>query len=338
MVGARVGVSLSRGYSVNCRKRCSKLASTLAVTVLAVTVVSVSGWGLQTVKTDSSSFCAAYFQPTYGRDSRPLLILFPTVGPAADVALPVGLPTDFRVIAFSSDGKAVYGQRTDPLDPSEGITKIEFKPTRQSIVPGSVGLGTIWYLTESRQSGKIFVTGWSKHRGTGECGAFEIDPGAGTLRALRVGIHPACGGANGPVSPDGRRVISEGGKLSVLDLETGAVQALKGTNANTRSNQGTWSPDGRWIAAVHDGRIALIDGADTSRRTNLGASGNGLVQWSPDSKYLLLSKSELRCAPALYSQSLEVVDVETRKRSVIKNSHCRISVPVVGWVDAKSVR
>ncbi len=82
----------------------------------------------------------------------------------------------------------------------------------------------------------------------------------------------------------------------------------------------------------------LIDATDISRRSNLGPSGNGSVQWSPDSKYLLLSKSELRCAPNLYSQSLEVIDVESGHRLVIKNSRCRISVPAVGWMDAVNIR
>ena len=80
----------------------------------------------------------------------------------------------------------------------------------------------------------------------------------------------------------------------------------------------------------------MIDATDTSRRRNIGASGNGPVEWSPDSKYLLLLKSELRCSA--YFESLEVLDVENGKRSVIKSSHCEVGRGWVGWIDPDAVR
>ena len=48
----------------------------------------------------------------------------------------------------------------------------------------------------------------------------------------------------------------------------------------------TWSPDAQWIAGIRDREIVLINSDDTARPRNLGASGDGGVQWSPDSKYL----------------------------------------------------
>lgn len=287
--------------------------------------------GLQTVKADSTPFCAAYFHPVGGPEGT-LLTLFPMAGRETDVTLPAGLTTS-RLIAFGPDGKAMYVQENHPLDLTVGINKIEFKPARRSVVRGSVGLGTIWFLTVSQPSGRIFVSGVSG-RGNGECGAFEIDPDAGTLRALRVGIYPDCGGAAGPISPDGKRLLSRQGKqLSILDLKTGALQTL-GTG-----KRGSWSPDGRWIAASLGGGIVLIDATNPSRRRKLGASGvDGHLIWSPDSKHLLFTKSELRCAFTESFESLATVDVETGKRSVIKNSHCMVSSSNVGWIDPDAVR
>lgn len=137
------------------------------------------------------------------------------------------------------------------------------------------------------------------------------------------------------MSPDGKRVLGhQGNRLSLLDLETGIAHPLRAD-----LKLGSWSPDGRWIAAISDtGRIVLIDATDTSQRRSLGPSRGGPVFWSPDSKFLLLVKSQLRCTLTLYFESLEVLNVETRKRRVIKSSRCEIIGGQVGWVDRDSVR
>jgi len=282
------------------------------------------------IRAAAPSFCAAYIHPG---DDGPLLTLFPMVGPKVTVPLPAGLPRDFRLMATSLDGKAIYGQASDQVGPSDAIIKIDFKPTRHSLVQGSVGLGTIWYLSISQQSDRIFASGWSKRQGMAECGAFEID--TGTLRNLRVGLHPDCGGAAGDISPDGKRVLGhQGNRLSLLDLETGAGNAF-----DTDLKDGVWSQDGRWIAATSDtNRIVLIDATNTSRRRDLGPSGGTPVHWSPDSKYLLLSKSQLRCTLDLYFDSLQTLDVKTGKRSVIKSSRCEVGSGNVGWLDMEAVR
>ena len=184
--------------------------------------------GVLTVKGESSSFSAAYFQPGNGREDLAVVSLFPLIGPELKVALP-GLPVMFRVLGFSPDGKAIYGVSSEPPDPSAGIIKIEFNPTRQSRVPGSVGLGGISALTPSQTSNKLFVTGWVRNGGVNECGAFEIDPDAGTLRALRTASSGGCGGVRGPISPDGKRVVSETGKqLSLLDIGDGRCSDCEG--------------------------------------------------------------------------------------------------------------
>ncbi len=284
-------------------------------------------------ETSSSAFCPAYYQEASGAGGAPLLTLFPMEGPKVTIPGPGELPRNLRLIAISRDGKALYLQVNGPLGPGDAIRKIEFKPIRQSLVRGSEGFGTIWHLTVSSTSGKLFVSGCSKKRGTAECGAFEIDPEAGTSRALHIGTDG--GGTLGPVSPDGKRVLSHrGNQLNLLDLETGIAHLLRAD-----LKWGSWSPDGRWIAAISDtGRIVLIDATETTRRRSLGSSGHGPVFWSPDSKFLLRVKSQLRCTLTLYFESLEVLSVESGKRRVIKSSRCEITGGEVGWIDPENVR
>ena len=52
-----------------------------------------------------------------------------------------------------------------------------------------------------------------------------------------------------------------------------------------------WSPDGKWIAALSFGspsEINLIRASDLSTERTLGPDTSGRLQWSPDSRYLLL--------------------------------------------------
>jgi hypothetical protein len=127
-----------------------------------------------------ADFTAAYVHPG---DHGPELTLLPMVGPESTVLLPQGLSGSLTVNAFSTDGKAIYVQDA-ALD---GIRKIEVKPTRQSIVPGTAGVGAIWHLNVSQPSGSIVVSGMaSKLRGA-ECGTFKIDLDSEGPRKLLTG-------------------------------------------------------------------------------------------------------------------------------------------------------
>jgi WD40 repeat protein len=183
------------------------------------------------------------------------------------------------VVGFGPDGRAVC------IKTGDEIIRVEFNPLRQTVVPGSSGLGAISSVTIAG-SGHIFVSGTAR----GRCGL---------------------------VAPDGRRAVRhELGHLLITDLGTGKSRTISGFESKGAFEEITWlgkiswSPDGRWISVVgEDGQIVLIDSGDPQRRRHVGSSSGGPVSWSPDSKYLLVLRSELRCSLYLYSSSLAAVDV-----------------------------
>ena len=180
------------------------------------------------------------------------------------------------------------------------------------------------------------VSGWSKEPGRGECGTYGIDPKTGRSEAILIGTYPSCGGAAGDVSPNGQSLLSySSGELRVVDLRTGRSQLI-----GMADGVGTWSPDGKWIAALLKrggaSGLVLVDAMNIAKRRMLGrAPTSGYPVWSPDSRQLLLERSQSRCGDLL--SSLEAVDVESGTRVPITSSSCEIYTGVVGWVDSKVV-
>ena len=308
--------------------------SVAAVALLVIVVMEH-----RPARAGSPSFCAAYFES----GARPTLRLFSNDGNDETAPLPDDLPRDFYPVAFDPAGRVIYGQFLVPGSRS-GIWMIQFGPARLSVVPGSIGLGQIWHLTVSPESGGLFISGRPKSGRIGDCGTFEITHQEGVFETLRQGQGPDCGGGGGPVSPDGKRALARSaGKLELVELETGAVQVIKGVEPGTVSAGMTWisgcewSPDGRWIACARDGRIVLIGSDDTSQRKGLGRSGNGPLRWSPDSREILVSRSQIICGLG-DGGSLEVIEVDTGKRRIIASSRCKVSSGVFGWIDKNSVR
>jgi WD40 repeat protein len=285
-------------------------------------IAGAVGWAWQPARAGSPSFVPAYIQPGV----KPFqLILLPLEGPEISVPAPAELPA-MRIVAFSPDGKAIYAEPLNPLN-HEGIYKIEFHPARASVVPGSAGLGMVQCLTVSPSSGRLIVFSRSLNGGI-----FEIDPATATNRRLPDGLPSSCGGTGGFLSPDGKRAIRNSGKqLDLIDVETGASRVIKGLGADATCN---WSPNGQRIECSGDGEIAVIDPSEPFRRRTFQGS---LGEWSPDSKYLLRVKSQLPCLPTLYGESLELLDVDTGKRELVKSSHCRISGGPYGWIDSTVV-
>lgn len=276
-------------------------------------------------------------EPAFWQQGFPQIRLFPVDGDEVIIPL-LAVVKDLAEVSFSPDGRALYGRR--PQFPSIGrspFIKIEFRPLRESVVAGSEVFGPVWHMTMSPSSGKIFVAGLTLNEARNEarqCGYFELETGARTIRTIRV-PPDGCRKGLGPMSPDGKRAVGvNGAKAGLLDLETGAFQSVKGLVDAVSCN---WSPDGARFACDQDGRIVVVD-LETLRLRRIGGSGNSAPQWSPDGKSLLVLRSQLSCLPTLYGESLAVVDVETGKRKWVKSAHCSVSGGFWGWVDRDAVQ
>jgi hypothetical protein len=278
----------------------------------------------------SDPFAVAYVHPA---DTGTALTVFPIVGKELTVPAPPGLSNIGRAVS-SSDGKTIYVFR------SGGVWRNDLIPHRQSIVRGTSGFIAVWHFTMSGD--RIFVSGSLNMEARIECGTYLITPDSESPLRLLAGAFPECGGGGGEVSPDGRRVLSHsGGDVALVDLKSGKPQIVSGLRDLKRDDvtwkgQAAWSPDGKWIAAFRDGSVTLVD-ANTLRLRKIGRA-SGIIGWSPDSRKLLVSKSQLSCLAYLYFESLAVIDLETGKENIIKSSHCNIVGGWVGWIDPEAVR
>jgi hypothetical protein len=259
------------------------------------------------------------------------LTLFPAVGPPTTIALPRSARSA-QVIRSYGNGTSIY--LAISITAPKGITKVELNPARESIVPGSEEFGRVSFLTTTAD-GRLRVSGCRGDLQHAECGVFAIDTTARTVRRIPTGE-----GHNrqyGEISPDGTHALLTDGnltheaiQLSVVNLETGNTQLIKGANS------GSWSPDGRWLAAVHNNRLELLDATTLMRRKSLGSADAPGV-WSPDSRQILFVKSQLSCALTLYGESLSILDVETGTRRVIESSRCQWAGGPIMWIDAAAV-
>jgi hypothetical protein len=260
-------------------------------------------------------FSAAYFEPGGGGEP-PRLFLFPLTGKAVSVSLP-SLPRDFALLAYRSDGKALYGTTLGPSSP-KGLIEIEFKPTRARIVPGSTDFA-IDGITTSVLLNRIFLHGSHTSHGN-EYGIFELDPSTGASKTLLL-VPDAF---SGTVEDRRRR------PMRIENPNSGTVETI---GHGLRGP--AWSPDGKWMAAVLDtdgsNKVVLIDANDKSRRRILTSTEDGTFQWSPDSKYLLLSRAEF-CHQSPHHQSLQALDIASGKRVPIPSSHCRVVTNSTGWM------
>lgn len=278
----------------------------------------------------SDPFAVAYVHPA---DAGTALTLFPIVGKEVTVPAPPGLSNIGRAVS-SPDGKTIY------VLGSGGVWRNDLVQHRQSIVRGTSGFSAVWHFTMSGD--RIFVSGILNIEGRVECGTYVIAPDSESPLKLLAGAFPDCGGGGGEVSPDGRTVLSHaGGDFALVDLESGKPQIVRGLRELKRDDvtwkgQAAWSPDGQWIAAFRDGSVVLVD-VKTSRLRKIGRA-SGLIGWSPDSRKLLVSKSQISCLAYLYFESLAVIDLETGKENIIKSSHCNIVGGWVGWVDPEAVK
>ncbi len=268
---------------------------------------------------------ANYLHP---RSGAPILTIFPMSGSAIRFSLPFAP----AYVAFSADGKSLYataGFDRGNLDAGRGLLKIEFNPTRATNVPGSVEFG-ILSLAVSAHEDRIVISGSRRHNDRTDFGIFELTLPDGNARQVLQSpdLEPGSAWAELSISPNGERAVAiRKRQLELIDTANGATQPI-----GSDFRAGAWAPNGRWIAALAGKRpeLFLIDAANLSHRVSLGRVDGG-VMWSPDSRYLLLTREQLFCGVDLYS--LEILEIATGRRSLVRSSRCNIEGGAMGWVD-----
>lgn len=257
----------------------------------------------------------------------------------------IPLPLTLRYIAFGASGQSLYVTAFKRLEKSftmfPGLFKIDLSQVRASPVPGLDGFFDIDRFAVSRSEDMIIFGGARGEYGSGTCGIYQLNLTDGNLRPV---IQTTDCRAGSPwrvfdVSSTAQEaLISSNHRLALLDLANGTITPL-----GSELMVGSYSPDGKWIAAVElhnpkPSRLILIDRMDFSRRRDIGESNNDKVAWSPDSR-LLLDAAYRGACPSQNPIALETLEIETGKKVIIKNSICNAGAGRdFGWVSNKIAR
>jgi hypothetical protein len=142
------------------------------------------------------------------------------------------------------------------------------------------------------QGEDLIVSGGSKGNSypAKSCGVYEIHLPAGEVGAA---IETSDCRAGSPwrvlsLSPEKAEALISGNRsLALLDLAKGSITRIEG-----QLSKGSFSPDGKWIAAIqinnpNPPKTILIDRSDLTKRLDLGDSEDSEEVWPPDSKFLL---------------------------------------------------
>ena len=271
-----------------------------------------------------SAFAPAFYDPGSVRDDPPKLHVFPVDAPSFTLALPFQLGK----VAVNPDGKVLYAQRFfDPTGPNTGLYKIELGPTLATRVAGSKALTSVYGIAAS--STKIVVSaGYLTGNRVSRCGLYELIFSSRDVHQIVANsdCKYSSSWSSISLSPDSRRIVAvRRHRLELIDTETSAVQSL-----GDGFYYAAWSPDGRWIAALGDkgDHTLLIDALTLTKRKTLPPSE---VIWSPDSHDILASRPRSLC-PSDFG-TLELIDIESGKTSIIRSSTCQISMLVFGWIN-----
>ena len=119
-------------------------------------------------------------------------------------------------------------------------------------------------------------------------------------------------------SPDGNRLVATArGDIFTVPVKEGITRNLT-SSSNAHDRDGSWSPDGKWIAYLSDAsgeyEIYIIkqDGSEPAVQLTTNADTYKFdIGWSPDSKKILWSDKMLR---------LQYVDVDTKKVTLVEKS------------------
>lgn len=205
-----------------------------------------------------------------------------------------------------------------------------------SPLESSQGLGYLNSVAADFDGGIVTASGVYQRPGVQECGIFELDVAKGSITHILNNPRGGCFGFASSwnqlsLSPDGSRLVATAGsgQLAVINLRERRIEKTwPGASA-------WWSPDGKWIAALTFGspsEIDLIRASDLSTERVLGHDTTGRLQWSPDSRSLLVLDNGSCGAGSGYFGTLQVLDVRTGQRAAIEGSRCKVNLMSTGWV------
>jgi hypothetical protein len=305
---------------------------------LAVVVATLAAPAARSAEPVSFSPAALMSRQAAGNQAELFIAVFPPAGKEFEISLPL-VP---RWFAYGPSGRSVYATALKATGPrsftdERGMFKIELDPVRVSTIQGLDAFGSIGPFAVS-QGEDLIVSGGSKGNNypARSCGVYEIHLPAGDVSAA---IETSDCRAGSPwrvlsLSPEKTEaLITANRSLALLDLAKGTITKIEG-----QLSGGSFSPDGKWIAALQLGdpkapsKTVLIDRANLANRRDLGGVEDAEVVWSPDSRFLLHAVYRPAC-PSQNPLALETLDVQTGKRSLIKESICNSgSSRQIGWV------
>jgi Tol biopolymer transport system component len=272
-----------------------------------------------------------HYSAAFVKDGR--LIVFPFDGNESSVEL----PATPGAVTFSADGRTIYGVVSPQAGVAARLVAVGIKPSVVGSLVGSGGFSSVNGVAVSASGGNMIISGRYENGGAQVCGLYDLDINTGRVERVVENVGGGCdflsSWSNLSMSPDGSRVVGtvKKGEVGIVNLSEHRIERVwPGTAAS-------YSPDGRWIAAISFAtpmEIELINASDLSKQRGLGNDDTGRLQWSPDSRYLLVWKADASCGvgPA-YFGTLQALDVETGQRAPISSSKCRVNLMTTGWVN-----
>jgi hypothetical protein len=239
---------------------------------LAVVVAVLGASQASTAEPASFSPAVLVQRPT-GEHMEQVISVFPLGRKEFDIPLPLIT----RWFAYGQSGQSVYAtafKETGPRSFTDepGLFKIELEPVRVGALSGLDAFYSIGPFAVSQSEEFVVFGGAKGSYPAGSCGVYRVDLPAGKIRAI---LETSECRAGSPwrvlnVSPNGTEaLILADRRLALLDLSRGSIMKIEG-----QLSKGSFSPDGKWIAALHvrnpdPPKTILIDRTDLAKRRDL---------------------------------------------------------------------
>lgn len=276
------------------------------------------------------------------------------VFPLEEVPHTVSLPDIGNQVVFGADGQSLYAVQPQGDSPvttqSYSLIKVELPTRRVRPLLGSIPFVHIDSFAVSPREDRIILSGWSREGRFKKCGLYEVVLPAGGIREVLDSSDDCRDGAPWKklsLSPDGTQAVAQGRGLVLINLVQRSSQTLAPRySLGSRSSLATWSPDGRWIALIEAndrGRLLLLESKTLALHRTFGGGSHQMPPvWSPDSRYVLRGKLQLRCGISFDVDppfTLERIDIATGKATTLRSSQCAMDGRgVTGWLGHRVVR